>query len=161
MILVTVGTHSAGFNRLVKAADDYAKEIDERVVIQYGVSTHEPDHAEHFDFTDFDTMNALTREARAVVMHAAAGAILLGLQMGKPLVLVPRRKKYTEVIDDHQLELTRALCKNNRAVECKPVTAEGLATAIELAVGKATKPAGPGMLVNNLRQYLGKINMGL
>jgi beta-1,4-N-acetylglucosaminyltransferase len=157
MILVTVGTHNEGFNRLVQAADEYAALTEERVVIQRGVSSYEPQYAEHFDFTEFERMKELTEEARVVVTHAAAGAILMGLQMGKSLVLVPRRKMYQEHFDDHQLELTKALCRTGQAVECSPVTANGLAAAVEAATAQTSKLAGPDKLVDNLRQYLNSI----
>ncbi len=154
MILVTVGTHSEGFNRLVQAADEYAAMTDERVVIQRGVSSHLPQHAEHFEFTEFDRMKNLTEEARVVVMHAAAGAILLGLKMGKSLVLAPRRKMYHEHFDDHQLELTRALVSSRQAVECNPLTGKGLEKAIAAVAAQTSKPAGPDRLISNLRKYL-------
>jgi len=154
MILVTVGTHNQGFNRLVAAADAYAARTAERVVIQRGTSTHLPQHAEHFTFTGFERMQELTREARVVVTHAAAGAILLGLQLGKPLVLVPRKKLLGEIYDDHQFELVRALCGAGRAVECAPVTAAGLAEAVRAAAVQPVKPAGSDQLVKNLRRYL-------
>lgn len=154
MILVTVGTHNEGFNRLVQAADEYAAMTDERVVIQRGASSYEPQYAETFEFTEFERMKELTEEARVVVTHAAAGAILLGLQMEKPLVLVPRRKMYHEHFDDHQLELTKALSRIGQAVECNPVTASGLAVAVDAAVAQTSKPNGPNKLVGNLRQYL-------
>jgi beta-1,4-N-acetylglucosaminyltransferase len=154
MILVTVGTHSEGFNRLVQAADDYAALTGERVVIQRGVSSFVPRYAESFEFTEFDRMKQLNEEARVVVMHAAAGAILLGLQLGKPLVLVPRRKMYREHYDDHQLELTDALCRSGQSVECNPVSADGLDAAVDAAAAQTRTPAGPDRLIENLRQHL-------
>ena len=36
MILVTVGTHVLGFDRLVKKMDEIASKIDEEVIIQIG-----------------------------------------------------------------------------------------------------------------------------
>jgi UDP-N-acetylglucosamine transferase subunit ALG13 len=36
MILVTVGMHDQGFDRLVRAADELAAQIEEQVFIQYG-----------------------------------------------------------------------------------------------------------------------------
>lgn len=138
----------------MQAADEYATLTDERLVIQRGASSYKPLHAEFFEFTEFERMKELTEEARVVVTHAAAGAILLGLQMEKPLVLVPRRKMYNEVYDDHQLELTKALSRIGQAVECDPVTASGLAAAIDAATMQTSKPNGPDKLVENLRQYI-------
>lgn len=154
MILVTVGTHSEGFNRLVQAADEYADCTDEQIVIQRGSSSFMPKHAENFEFVEYDRMKELMEEARVVVMHAAAGAILLGLKMGKPLVLAPRRKIYGEHFDDHQLELTKALCTSGQAVECDPLTGKGLEKAIQAATAQTNPPVGPSALIGNLRSYL-------
>jgi beta-1,4-N-acetylglucosaminyltransferase len=116
MILVTVGTHSQGFERLVRAADELAGELDEQMVIQSGRSKYVPQHAEHFPFTSGAQMESLTRDARVVVAHAAAGTVLLALQACKPLVVVPRSKVFNEVLDDHQVQLARALQEAGKAI---------------------------------------------
>lgn len=160
MILVTVGTHHEGFNRLVLAADSYAESNTERVVIQRGSSTYLPRFAQFFDFTNYKIMKQLIEEARVVVMHAAAGSILMGLTMEKPLVLAPRLREFRENYNDHQLELAEALEQSNQAVVCEPVSAEGLVIAIDTASRQLRKPAGPSELVANLRQYLTVLESG-
>lgn len=42
MIFVTVGTHEQQFNRLVQYMDKWASEHEEKVVIQSGYCTYEP-----------------------------------------------------------------------------------------------------------------------
>ena len=72
MILVTVGTHNRGFDRLVRAADELATLTDEPVVIQYGSSKYEPRHAcRSFRLTTSQEMEYLTLQARVIIMHAA------------------------------------------------------------------------------------------
>lgn len=124
MIFVTVGTHTLGFERLVMAMDQAAREpamLDrtamnrtageaaEEVVIQLGATRYRPRCASWFTFADSAELERLTRAARVVVSHAGAGTILLTLRLGKPLVVMPRRKCYHEHGDDHQVELARAL----------------------------------------------------
>ena len=46
--------------------------------------------------------------------HAGVGSILTAIEHGKPVIAVPRRKKYGEHIDDHQLEITRELEKEGK-----------------------------------------------
>jgi beta-1,4-N-acetylglucosaminyltransferase len=116
VILVTVGTHPQGFDRLVQPMDELAAELEEEVIIQYGSSSYEPRHAEGFRFTDSQQMEALTQQARVVVTHAAAGAIIVALQCKKRLVLAPRLKRYGEHFDDHQLQLAQVLHDQCRAV---------------------------------------------
>ena len=46
MIFVTVGTHEQSFNRLVEYMDNWAKDHEEKVVIQIGYSSYIPEYAE-------------------------------------------------------------------------------------------------------------------
>jgi UDP-N-acetylglucosamine transferase subunit ALG13 len=95
LILVTVGTHNHGFDRLVKAMDELAAEVDEPVMVQYGSSVYVPRHAEHFQWTSGQRMEQLSQAARVIVTHAAAGSILVALLREKPLVVVPRLRRCT------------------------------------------------------------------
>jgi UDP-N-acetylglucosamine transferase subunit ALG13 len=89
--------------------DEAAGEIDERVVIQIGPDTYVPQHAEHVGFVPRDVADAYIREARLVVAQPGCGIISTAINMAKPLVLVPRRPQYGEIIDDHQVNMARAL----------------------------------------------------
>ena len=147
MILATVGTHNQGFERLVRAADALAAGLEEPVVIQYGSSRYIPQHARAFAFTNGEEMADLVREARVVVSHAAAGSIILALRMGKPLVVVPRMKAYSEHFDDHQLQLARALGEAGRVVVVSQPDLETLRQAIQQASGMAGWGGSPEQLV--------------
>lgn len=131
MILVTVGTHFLGFERLVRAADELAKELNERVVIQYGSSKYIPQYAEGFAWTSSEQMERFTQEARVVITHAAAGAIILALKNGKPLVVTPRRKVYNEHIDNHQYQLCEVLNATGRAILVENPSSAAFKIAIE------------------------------
>jgi UDP-N-acetylglucosamine transferase subunit ALG13 len=158
MILVTVGNHVEPFDRLVKGMDALAGQIDEEVVIQTGHCSYEPQHARHFQFTSGKEMQALTKAARVQVSHAGSGSILTALRMGKPLVVVPRRLKYREHIDDHQLQLASAVEKQGKLVAVHEVTPEALLAAIEKAprLEQAGPAEAPEMerLIGALRGYL-------
>jgi beta-1,4-N-acetylglucosaminyltransferase len=104
LIFVTVGGMHA-FDRLVIAVDDIAGGLDEQVVMQVGSTDYVPANCEHFRFLTADEMQKLYARARVVICHAGIGSILTALQYNKPLILVPRLKKYGEHIDDHQLEI--------------------------------------------------------
>lgn len=154
MILVTVGTHNQGFDRLVRSMDLLATQLDERMIIQRGSSSYRPLRAQHFRFTTGQEMARLTREARVVVSHAAAGAIILALRHGKPLVLVPRSPVHGESLDDHQLELAKALAAAGMAVPVYHPAPALLGQAIRLAGRQKMMPSGPGQLVATLRRQL-------
>lgn len=154
MILVTVGTHHQGFNRLVQAMDELAAQVDEPIVIQRGSSTYEPQHAENFQFATGPHMAQLTGKARVVVSHAAAGAIIVALRQGKPLVVVPRLQRFNEVVDDHQLQLAAALANTGRAIAVHEPSAATLQAAIDKVTQPRVENKGAAQLVQTLRQQL-------
>jgi UDP-N-acetylglucosamine transferase subunit ALG13 len=155
MILVTVGTHDVGFNRLVKAMDELAATLNEQVVIQRGSSTYEPKYAEYFQLTTSQHMEQLTEQARVVVAHAAAGSIMVTLLRNKPLVVIPRLLRFGESIDDHQLQLAKALDAQSRAVTVYEPSADTLRIAIDNAMQQRVQQHdGPTQLVHALRKQL-------
>lgn len=108
-----MGNHNQGFDRLIKKMDDIASRIDEKVIMQTGYTGYKPKNADYFSFLDsFEEIRKLNRDARVVVSHAGVGSIITALEEGTPVVIVPRRKKYDEHTDDHQLEIAEAMANN-------------------------------------------------
>jgi UDP-N-acetylglucosamine transferase subunit ALG13 len=154
MILVTVGTHDRGFERLVRAADELAALVDEEVLIQYGSSRYIPQQAQGFQWASSQEMERLTQAARLVVTHAAAGAVILALRLGKPLVVVARRQCYGEHIDDHQQQLAAALQAGNLAVSVDHPTSITLQRAIEQCDQLEPPRSSQQRLVQSLKRQL-------
>ena len=63
MVFVTVGTHEQQFDRLVRAADDYAATSGEEVFVQIGYSTYEPSHYEWSRLVPFEEMRERMEQA--------------------------------------------------------------------------------------------------
>ncbi|MCP5096863.1 MAG: beta-1,4-galactosyltransferase [Chloroflexi bacterium] len=154
MIFATVGTHSAGFDRLVTAVDELAASWNEDIIIQLGSSKIVPKHATHFQWATSEQMEQLTKEARVVITHAAAGAIILGLQKQTPLIVVPRLHKYGEHIDDHQLQLAEALSNQGRAIAVNHVTGISLRHALVQIDATQQGSFDNSQLVNALQHQL-------
>lgn len=109
MIYVTLGTMFMDFGRLVRKMDDIAQTTGEQVIIQTGLAATLPRHCEHFDFKPHAEVLALQSSARLVVAHAGIGVTMDALHSGRPLVLVPRLKRFQEHMNDHQIEIARAV----------------------------------------------------
>lgn len=109
MIFLTIGTHFQGFERLIKEMDKIAGKIDEEVIAQIGPTKYHPKNMKFFTFVEGEKISKLYEDARVIVTHAGAGTILTAFLYSKPVIIVPRLKKYNEIIIDHQLELTEAL----------------------------------------------------
>ena len=115
MIFVTVGISKNPFYRLVKKMDEIASNLDEKVIIQLGHTNYKPKYAEYFDFRLYSIQD-LFKGARVVVSHGGAGAILNALSFDKPIITVPRLKRYREHMDDHQLDIVREMEKRNKLI---------------------------------------------
>jgi UDP-N-acetylglucosamine transferase subunit ALG13 len=154
MILVTVGTHGQGFDRLVIPMDEIAGLLDEQVIIQRGFSSYVPRQAEQFRFTSGGNMASLTRSARIVVSHAAAGAIILGLQHCRPMVVVPRLRRFGEHTDDHQLQLAAALAGAKLAIAVYEPSINALKEAMSMASALQISATNRSPLVPALNHLL-------
>jgi beta-1,4-N-acetylglucosaminyltransferase len=106
VIFLTVGTQFP-FDRLVKEIDDLAgrKLLYEPVVAQIGESTYRPRNFTAMASLDKKSFDEHFQRASAVIGHAGMGTISMALDRGKPLLVMPRRKKFREVVNDHQAEL--------------------------------------------------------
>jgi UDP-N-acetylglucosamine transferase subunit ALG13 len=103
VIFVTVGTQLA-FDRLITAVDEWAGAAAGREVIaQIGPSRLRPRHIEHAKFVSPEECGERMLAAKAIVAHAGMGTILTALEMGKPLLVMPRRAALGEHRNDHQL----------------------------------------------------------
>lgn len=106
MIFVTVGTHEQQFNRLVEEIDRLKAEgiIQTDVFIQIGFSDYRPKYCEWKRFLSYDEMNNFIKRADTIVTHGGPATFMNVIANGKIPVVVPRRKKYGEHVNDHQLE---------------------------------------------------------
>ena len=116
MIFVTVGAGKICFERLLKEMDRVASKINEKVIMQIGITNYQPVNAEHFRFLPRNQIENIYKNARVIVCHGGIGTILTALEYSKPTVVVPRRKEYGEHHDNHQLEIANELEKEGKIV---------------------------------------------
>lgn len=107
MIVITVGTNEAPFDRLLRAFDTPRPE--EEVFVQHGPSNIRPEGASCVEFIPYEELADAMRRARVVVMHAGVGSIMTALANGKRPVVMPRLRRFGEAVDDHQVALGRRL----------------------------------------------------
>ena len=109
MILVLLGTQDKPFKRLLNAVLK-AKEnniIKDKVIAQIGCTKFKSDKIETFDYTTKEEIEKLIDKAKIVITHAGVGTIIECISKDKKVIVVPRRKKYGEHTNDHQLEITK------------------------------------------------------
>lgn len=111
MIFVTVGTHEQQFNRLIQEMDRLkgAGAIEDDIIIQTGFSTYEPKHCKWSKLIPYDEMETNIAKADIVITHGGPASFIAPLKIGKIPIVVPRRKKFGEHVNDHQLEFCKAV----------------------------------------------------
>jgi beta-1,4-N-acetylglucosaminyltransferase len=153
LIFVTVGGMHA-FERLVREMNRIADELDEQVVMQIGSTDYEPKNCDYFKFMAANEIEELYARARVVVCHAGIGSILTAMQYNKPLILVPRMKRYGEHIDDHQTEIARE-------IESRGITVVydigNLKSAVKNVDMSPIEFKGETALVHRLKEYLDRL----
>ena len=144
MIFVTVGNATQGFRRLLDAVDRFAGGGlfgDDEVFIQSGNNPgFRPVYCKHEAFVSRDDFNRKIQAAGIVVCHGGA-TLFEVIKSGKTPVVMPRRKKYGEHIDDHQFELVQALVDEGRVIPC--YEPDELPAAIVEARRRMIGPATP------------------
>jgi len=109
MIFLTVGTHEQPFNRLVKYIDEMKRDglIDEEVVMQTGYSTYETKYCTWQKLYPYQDIVKYIKEARIVITHGGPSSFIAPLQIGKIPIVVPRKHKFGEHVNNHQVDFCR------------------------------------------------------
>ena len=108
MIFVTVGTQEP-FDRLVRVADEMAKNIDESVLIQTPKTNYQIQNMEVVDFLAPEEYERIFKEARLIISHAGMGTIISALTLDKPLIIIPRIASLGEHRNEHQLATAKKM----------------------------------------------------
>ena len=108
MIFLTIGTLFE-FDRLVKAVDELiqAELIQEEVFAQIGPGNYQPKYMDYIQTLEKDEYDSMVCRCTALISHAGIGSIAISLKNAKPLLVMPRRKTYGEVVNDHQVATAR------------------------------------------------------
>ncbi|MEQ9259278.1 MAG: glycosyltransferase [Roseovarius sp.] len=111
MIFATVGTQLP-FDRLLAGLDSWAaRNRDVPILAQTGASTRRFAHIRTLRDLPQAEFLARFRAARLIVAHAGMGTILSAAELGKPVILMPRRAKFGEHRNDHQQDTAREMAR--------------------------------------------------
>ena len=79
--------------------------IEGNVFAQIGHSDYSPRNFQYTKFLSAEEYENAVLQSDVVITHGGTGAIVKALKAGKQVITVPRRKKYCEHVDDHQLQI--------------------------------------------------------
>lgn len=127
MILFTTGYYYS-FVRLFEAADEFARQTEEEVIVQGRECGYEFNNCHYKPF--INDLNSVMKEASVVVTHGAM-SLTEAIKYNGRIVICPRRGKYNEHINDHQVEFAEWIQEQYKV----PVVLEmeELASSIKIA----------------------------
>jgi UDP-N-acetylglucosamine transferase subunit ALG13 len=111
VIFVTVGAQMP-FDRLVKTVDRWASDRNrDDVFAQIGQSDFCPQRIQWSQLLEPSEFKCKYEAAKVIVAHAGTGSIITALQMGKPIVIMPRHASLMETRNDHQIATAKQFCR--------------------------------------------------
>jgi UDP-N-acetylglucosamine transferase subunit ALG13 len=125
MIFATVGTQLP-FDRLVRTLDEWASQNKQvEIFAQIGQTNYVPRHMRWERAIPANTFRAMLRKSDTVVAHAGMGTIISAIELGRQVVVMPRRADLNEHRNDHQLatvERLKHLSGLDVAHDCQALT---------------------------------------
>jgi UDP-N-acetylglucosamine transferase subunit ALG13 len=140
VIFVTVG-HELGFDRLIKAIDDWSHDRNIEVFAQIAEIKEDSYVPKNIAYAEFLTPQQFTAQfssAELVISHAGMGTIITAQTMGKPLLIMPRRGHLQETRNDHQVATVEKFCSREGIFVAEDELT--LPQAIESALSNADTP---------------------
>jgi exopolysaccharide biosynthesis glucuronosyltransferase PssE len=162
MIFVTVG-HELGFDRLIKAIDQWAGlHPEQEVFAQVAELTPQSYRPENIPFSEFvspDQFADYFARATLIVSHAGMGTIITALTSGKPILLMPRRGHLRETRNDHQVATVRKFSSKTgiHVADDESRFDEALTNALSQSEAFLAQPASPfaeDQLISTIRDFI-------
>lgn len=113
-ILIGVGASEYGLDRLLVIIDELCDEgmLDgSHIIAQRGTSKYIPRNFKSFKLISREEYQKYLDDADVIISHAGTGSVIPPLKQGKKVIVFPRREKYGEHLDDHQLQLAEVFTK--------------------------------------------------
>lgn len=110
-LFVPLGTQKFPFNRLIETLNGFVAEglyKPDEIVMQSSVYEVEPKFR-HYELIPAAQFDELIEKAELVITHSGVNSIISCMKRKKPLIIVPRMKKYGEHVDDHQMEIAELM----------------------------------------------------
>ena len=155
MIFLTVGTQFP-FDRLVRAIDNIIGDglLSETVFGQIGENACRPGNFEAVATMEKADFDKYVQDSSAIIGHAGMGTITMALDNNKPLLVLPRLRRFGEVVNDHQVGIARRFSELGHILAADNV--EDLPDGIRRLDGFVPKPrkAAPNAVADRIRLFL-------
>jgi UDP-N-acetylglucosamine transferase subunit ALG13 len=116
MIFVTVGSQIP-FDRLIRAVDEWAGvQARSDVFAQIADTPYRPEHIKFTNFLTPTEFAEAVQRCSVIVAHAGMGTIISALELGKQVVVMPRRASLHETRNDHQVATAQSFGAQGRII---------------------------------------------
>jgi len=162
VIFVAVGTQGP-FDRMIRPIDEWAARNDrDDVFAQIGTGAWRPTRLKWVEHLEAQEFRACVARSEVLICHAGMGSILTALELGKPVLVMPRRMELREQRNDHQLATARKLEELGLATVAKDEDelAECLQRLDQLKVASRTRTVELDRLLETLRRFLAMASSG-
>jgi UDP-N-acetylglucosamine transferase subunit ALG13 len=146
------------FDRMVRAVDSWAGRAERRdVFAQIGPAGWRPRHVEWAEFLSPTDFRARVKDAALLVAHAGMGSILTALELGRPILVMPRRGDLGETRNDHQVATATQFARQGRIA----VAMDESELSVRLSELHTVAPSGrissfaSPMLLRAVRDFIG------
>lgn len=157
MIFVTVGSLFP-FDRLVRLVDTLAPSMpDETFFAQIFDGAYEPVNIPYARLISRREFTEKLQASRVIVAHAGMGSVITAMELGKPVVLVPRVLEWGEHTTDHQMATARWLADRPGIYVCMRDEDFPKTLAAALAkekTGEAMPKSAPEPFVQKIRDFI-------
>jgi len=151
-VFVTVGSALQPFDRMLRAVDAALRECPAGAfegVCQSGSSAVEPHGLRSTRTLARSAFDQEMMAADVVVTHAGVGSICTALRYGHVPVVFPRRARFGEVANDHQVDIARTFAEQGRVVVAEDAAA--VATHLKRFMSGALARRQAGRTAGDLR----------
>lgn len=119
MIFVTIGTQKQEFKRIFELIENSLELKNEEIIAQSGYTNFKSERIDVLKFLETDKYDEMIKKSDFVICHGGVGSIFSALLENKKVLAIPRLKKYSEHVDDHQIEICEELEKLNYIIYYK------------------------------------------
>ncbi|MCA9278740.1 MAG: glucuronosyltransferase [Phycisphaeraceae bacterium] len=156
MIFVTVGAQMP-FDRMTRAVDAWAHNRSrDDVFAQIGTTEFTPSHMQWSHLLSPEEFRTKVEQCSVLVAHAGMGSILTALQVGKPILVMPRRGDLNETRNDHQVATAKRFRELGRieVAETPEELAEALDNLGSLSATDRIQPFASDQLIQTVRAFI-------
>lgn len=155
---VSVGNATQPFTRLLRAVVSILPRLPRPVVVQHGSTAFSAPGCRAVAFLEMSEFDRLVHDSSLLILHAGAGSVIHAVRAGKLPVVMPRRARDDEILDDHQMEFAVELERLGRIVLAREEADLENAVAMALAhQADRSRNAEPAPMLKQVRARIEEI----